>query len=172
MTFREDGHAAIDWVADYLERVDELPVLAQVEPGQIRSSLPPSPPEQGEPFANVLRDLDEVLMPGMTHWQHPRFFAWFAVSASDPGILGELLAAALNPVAILWRASPASTELEAVVLDWAAQLLGLPEGWHGHILAVTTMDGLSRTSEAPRFRERLRNDGASPRLHEPQTRIP
>jgi aromatic-L-amino-acid decarboxylase len=151
VSFREDGHAAIDWVADYLERVDELPVLAQVEPGDVRSSLPPSPPEQGEPFANVLRDLDEVLMPGMTHWQHPRFFAWFAVSASDPGILGELLAAALNPVAILWRASPASTELEGVVLDWAAQLLGLPEGWHGHIedaASTSTLASLIAAREA------------------------
>ena len=81
----------------------------------------------------MLRDLDEVLLPGITHWQHPRYFAYFAVSASRPGILAEMLAAALNPVAILWRTSPASTELEGLVLDWVAQLLGLPAGWHGHI---------------------------------------
>ena len=108
-------------------------MLAQVEPGEIRSRLPASPPEQGEPFSAVLRDLDEVLLPGMTHWQHPRFFAYFANSASRPGILAEMLAAALNPIAFLWRTSPASTELEGLVCDWAAQLLGLPDGWHGHI---------------------------------------
>src|SRR5207248_9916259 len=87
----------------------------------------------GQPFAEVLRDLDEVLLPGITHWQSPRFFAYFAVSASEPGILAELLAATLNSVAFLWRTSPASTELESLTLDWTAQLLGLPDGWHGHI---------------------------------------
>ena len=117
MSFREDGHAAVDWAADYLERVGDLPVLAQVRPGEIRARLPQSPPEQGEPFEAVLRDLDEILMPGITHWQHPRFFAYFAVSASEPGILAELLAAALNSVGILWRAAPASTELELLVCD-------------------------------------------------------
>ncbi len=133
MSFREDGAAALEWAARYLERVGELPVLAQVEPGDIRRALPVSPPEQGEPFADVLRDLDEVLLPGITHWQSPRFFAYFAVSAAEPGILAELLAATLNSVAFLWRTSPASTELEEVTLDWVAQLLGLPRGWHGHI---------------------------------------
>jgi aromatic-L-amino-acid decarboxylase len=131
--FLADGRAALEWAADYLDRVADLPVLAQVAPGEIRSRLPASPPEQGEPFAAVLRDLDEVLLPGITHWQHPRYFAYFAVTASRPGILAELLAAALNPVAILWRTAPASTELEGLVCDWVAQLLGLPDGWHGHI---------------------------------------
>ncbi len=133
MTFREDGAATLEWAARYLERVGELPVLAQVEPGDIRSRLPAAPPEHGEPFANVLRDLDEILLPGITHWQSPRFFAYFAVSAAEPGILAELLAATLNSVGFLWRTSPASTELEALTLDWTAQLLGLPSGWHGHI---------------------------------------
>jgi len=133
MSFREDGAAAVDWVARYLERVPELPVLAQVEPGEIRSRLPESPPEEGEPFGAVLRDLDDVLMPGITNWQHPRFFAYFSVTSSEPAMLAELIAAALNQVAILWRTAPASTELEAVVLDWVAQLVGLPREWHGHI---------------------------------------
>ncbi|HKP88646.1 MAG TPA: aminotransferase class V-fold PLP-dependent enzyme [Thermoleophilaceae bacterium] len=133
MTFRDDGAAAVEWVARYLERVPELPVLATVEPGEIRSRLPAAPPDEGEPFDAVLRDLDEVLLPGMTHWQHPRFFAYFSITSSEPAILAELLAAALNQVAILWRTSPASTELEGVVLDWVAQLVGLPAGWHGHI---------------------------------------
>jgi aromatic-L-amino-acid decarboxylase len=133
MTFREDGHRAVDWAADYLERVGELPVLAQVRPGDIRAKLPASPPEQPEPFDAVLRDLDEILMPGVTHWQHPRFLAYFAVSGSEPGILAELLAATLNNVGFLWRTAPASTELELLVADWVAQLIGLPPGWHGHI---------------------------------------
>jgi aromatic-L-amino-acid decarboxylase len=133
MGFREDGAAAVEWAARYLERVPELPVLASVEPGEIRSRLPASPPEEGEPFAAVLRDLDDVLLPGITNWQHPRFFAYFSVTSSEPGMLAELLAASLNQVAILWRTAPASTELEGVVLDWVAQLVGLPEGWHGHI---------------------------------------
>ena len=130
---RVDGAAALDWAARYLEGVRDLPVLAQIRPGEISARLPTSAPEDPEPFADVLRDLDEVLLPGMTHWQHPRYFAYFATSSAEPAILAELLAAALNSVAILWRAAPASTELEGVVLDWVAELLGLPAGWHGHI---------------------------------------
>ncbi len=130
---RRDGAAALDWAARYLERVGELPVLAQVTPGEIRARLPTTAPEQPEPFANVLRDLDEVLLPGVTHWQHPRYFAYFATSSSEPAILAEMLAAALNSIAILWRTAPAATELEGVVLEWVADLLGLPTGWHGHI---------------------------------------
>jgi len=151
VSLREDGPAALDWAARYLERVDGLPVLAQVKPGEIRARLPASPPERGEPFADVLRDLDEVILPGITHWQSPRFFAYFANSASEPGILAELLAATLNAVAFLWRTSPASTELEAVTLDWAAQLLGLPQGWHGHIedtASVSTIAALAAAREA------------------------
>lgn len=131
--FRSDAAAASEWVAGYLERVRDYPVLAQVQPGDIRAALPPAPPEQGEPFTDVLRDLDEILLPGVTHWQHPRYFAYFGITASEPAILAELIAAALNQVAFLWRTSPASTELELHVLDWLAQLLGLPQSWHGHI---------------------------------------
>ncbi len=130
---RRDGRAALDWAADYLDRVGDLPVLAQVAPGDIRSRLPAHAPDEPEPFSAVLRDLDEILLPGVTHWQHPRFFAYFATSASEPGILAELLAATLNSVGFLWRTAPASTELEGVVLDWTAKLLDLPDGWHGHI---------------------------------------
>jgi len=131
--FRDDGAAALEWAASYLERVRDLPVLSQVEPGAIRAALPERAPEGPEPFAAVLRDLDEVLMPGLTHWQSPRYFAYFATTASEPGILAELLVAALNQVGILWRASPALQELEEVTLAWLADLLGLPEGLHGHI---------------------------------------
>jgi len=133
VSFREDGHAAVEWAAAYLDRVGELPVLAQVKPGELTAKLPPSPPERGEPFANVLADLDELIVPALTNWQHPRFFAYFAVTASEPGILAELLAATMQQVAITWRASPASTELELRTVDWVRQLLGLPTGWHGHI---------------------------------------
>ena len=133
MSFREDGAAAVEWVAAYLERLRELPVLAQVEPGELRSSLPATPPEAPEPFAAILRDLDDVLLPAVTHWQSPRFFAYFATTGSEPGILAELLIAGLNQVGILWRTSPALQELEEVTLDWLAQLLGLPAGLHGHL---------------------------------------
>jgi aromatic-L-amino-acid decarboxylase len=130
---RADGHAVIEWAAAYLERVGELPVLSPLAPGEIRDRLPAAAPEQPEPFAAVLRDLDEILLPGVTHWQHPRYFAYFATASAPPAILAELIAATLNSVAILWRTAPASTELEGVVCDWVAQLLGLPAGWHGHI---------------------------------------
>ncbi|HVC86347.1 MAG TPA: pyridoxal-dependent decarboxylase [Gaiellaceae bacterium] len=133
MSFRDDLDRAADWVDAYLQRVGELPVAAPVEPGAIRALLPGSPPEHGEPFASLLRDLDEVILPGLTHWNHPRFFAWFANTGSEPGILAELLIAALNVNNMTWIASPAATELEVTVMDWLAQLLGLPRGWHGHI---------------------------------------
>ena len=151
MTFREDGVEALEWAASYLERVRELPVLAQVRPGEIRAALPEAPPEEGEPFANVLRDLDGVLLPGITHWQHPGFFAYFATTGSEPGILAELLAATLNVTQILWRTSPAATELEVVVMDWLAQLLGLPRGWHGHIedtASTSTLAALAAARQA------------------------
>jgi aromatic-L-amino-acid/L-tryptophan decarboxylase len=151
MSFREDGAAALEWAARYLERVDELPVLAQVAPGELSARLPKSPPETAEPFSDVLRDLDELIVPALTNWQHPRFFAYFAVTASEPGILAELIAATLNQVAIVWRASPASTELELRTVDWVRQLLGLPEGWHGHIedtASTSTLAALIAAREA------------------------
>jgi aromatic-L-amino-acid decarboxylase len=150
LSFREDGAAALEWAARYLETVGDLPVLAQVAPGDIRGKLPQSPPDEPEPFQAILRDLDDVLVPGMTHWQHPRYFAYFSVTGSQPGILAELIAATLNQVAILWRTAPASTELETLVLDWTAQLLGLPEGWHGHIedtASTSTMAALIAARE-------------------------
>jgi aromatic-L-amino-acid decarboxylase len=151
VTFRDDGAAALEWAARYLDQVGDYPVLARVGPGEIRSRLPAEPPERPEPFADVLRDVDEVLLPGVTHWQSPRFFAYFAVTGSEPGILAELLAATLNNVGILWRTSPASAELEALTLDWTAQLLGLPRDWHGHIedtASVSTIAALAAAREA------------------------
>lgn len=146
--FRVDGAAALEWAARYLERVPELPVLAQVQPGDLSARLPLSPPEQAEPFADVLRDLDDLIVPALTNWQHPRFFAYFAVTGSEPAILAELLAATLNQVAIVWRASPASTELELRVVDWVRQLLGLPAGWHGHIEDTASISTLAALAAA------------------------
>ncbi len=126
-------------------------MLAQVEPGAIRAALPQAPPEQAESFAAVLRDLDDVLLPGVTHWQSPRFFAYFATTGSEPGILAELLIAALNNVGFLWRTSPALAELEEVTLSWLGQLLGLPREWHGHIedtASTVTMAALIAAREA------------------------
>ncbi len=146
--FRDDAALVADWIARYLEGVRELPVLAQVEPGQIRAALPEEPPERAEPFADVVRDLDEILLPGITHWNHPRFFAYFAISGSEPGILAEFLTAALNVNAMLWRTSPAATELEEVALDWLRRLLGLPEGLHGHIEDTASTSTLAALAAA------------------------
>jgi aromatic-L-amino-acid decarboxylase len=131
--FRRDGQAALEWAAGYLERVRDLPVAARVEPGEVRAKLPAAPPEQGEQFAAVLRDLDAVVLPGITHWNHPGFLAYFANTGFEPGILAELLIATLNVNAMLWSTSPAATEVEELAVDWLRQLLGLPEGLHGHI---------------------------------------
>jgi aromatic-L-amino-acid/L-tryptophan decarboxylase len=107
--FRRYGREAVDWIADYLAEIERHPVLAQVEPGRLRSQLPPAPPERGEPMGDILSDVDRLVVPALTHWNHPAFFAYFSVSASAPGILGELLAAAFNVNGMLWRTSPAST---------------------------------------------------------------
>jgi aromatic-L-amino-acid decarboxylase len=150
--FRADGAAALAWAARYLEGVRDLPVLSRVEPGAVRAALPAAPPEEPEPFAAVLQDLDDVLLPGITHWNHPRFFAYFAISGSEPGILAELLAATLNVNAMLWRTSPAATELEELVLDWIAQLMGLPDGLHGHIEDTASTSTLAALAAARELR--------------------
>jgi len=128
--FRRVGHAAIDWVADYYERVESLPVLSRAKPGDIRASLPAHPPERGEPFEAVLKDLDTVILPGITHWQSPNFFAYFPANASGPAILGDLISSGLGVQGMLWATSPACTELETHMLDWMAETLGLPQRFH------------------------------------------
>jgi len=144
-SFREDGALALDWVASYLERVQELAVLSQVEPGEIRAALPASAPDEPEPFSNVIADLDSILLPGTTHWQSPRFFAYFATTGSEPGVLAELLIAGLNQVGILWRTSPALQELEELTVDWLRQLVGLPEEFRGHIEDTASTGVLAAT---------------------------
>jgi aromatic-L-amino-acid decarboxylase len=124
--FRRWGHAAIDWVADYYERVESLPVLSRVKPGDIRAMLPARPPERGEAFETVLKDLDKLILPGITHWQSPNFYAYFPANASGPAILGDLISSGLGVQGMLWSTSPACTELETHVLDWMAEMLDLP----------------------------------------------
>jgi aromatic-L-amino-acid/L-tryptophan decarboxylase len=125
--FRRYGRAVVDWIADYYESVESLPVLSKVQPGEIRGALPPGPPQVGEPFEAMLADLNEIIMPGITHWQSPNFFAYFPANTSFPAILGEMVSAGLGVQGMLWQTSPACTELETHVLDWMADMLGLPE---------------------------------------------
>ncbi|MGI8879229.1 MAG: aminotransferase class V-fold PLP-dependent enzyme [Jatrophihabitans sp.] len=125
--FRRHGREVVDWIADYYERLESFPVRSQSEPGSIRAALPEHPPVEGEGFDGVLADLDRVILPGITHWQHPSFFAYFPANSSGPAILGDLLASGLGVQGMLWSTSPAATELETHVLDWLAELLDLPE---------------------------------------------
>ncbi len=157
-SFRRHGHELVDWIADYLEHSDRYPVLARVRPGEIRSALPGEAPEDPEPFDAIMADFERVLVPGLTHWNHPRFFAYFTITASPPGVLGEFLSAALNQQAMLWRTSPAATELEQVTLGWLRKLIGLPEPFEGVIYdtaSIATLHALAaaRESAVPGARE-------------------
>ena len=125
--FRRHGHAVVDWIADYYSKIESFPVLSQVKPGQIRASLPPTAPSKGEAFNTMLGDIEKLILPGITHWQSPNFFAYFPCNASGPAILGDLLASGLGVQGMLWATSPACTELETHVLDWMVPMLGLPE---------------------------------------------
>ncbi len=131
--FREWAHRAADWSADYLETVDQKPVRAQTAPGEIAAQLPETPPEKGEGMASIFDDVENILMPGMTHWQHPRFFAYFPANSSPPSVIAEYLTATMAAQCMLWQTSPAATELETRVLEWLRQMLGLPAGFHGVI---------------------------------------
>jgi aromatic-L-amino-acid/L-tryptophan decarboxylase len=170
---RRSGHSAVDWVADYLGRVGGLPVLSQVAPGDIRAAIPADPPIRGEPMDRILADLDEVILPGITHWQHPRFLAYFAITGSGPGILGELLSAGLNVNGMLWRTSPAVTELEQVTLGWLRDMLGLPKHLRGIIMDTASMSTLVALATArhrswPEVREEgltVLGAGRRPRLY-------
>ena len=150
-TFRAAGHQVIDWIADYLEKGPQAPVLAQVEPGEITGQLPKDPPSESESFDEIFRDFNEILYPGFTHWNSPRYMAYFPSSASGPAILGELLAAATSQNVMAWRTSPCGTELELRVLEWLRDLLGLPDEFHGHIVdtaSIATMLALAAAREA------------------------
>jgi len=140
--FRAAAHQAVDWIADYLRHIRELPVLPAVQPGALVDRLPDAGPERGESIDAILSDFRNLIVPGITHWNHPRFFAYFSISASGPGILGEMLAAALNVNHMLWKTSPAATELEQVTLGWLRQWLGLPDDFFGIIHDTASIGSL------------------------------
>ena len=125
--FRKHGRQVIDWIADYMQQVDQYPVVSPAQPGEVRARLPAEPPLQGEPFERILADVGQIILPGLTHWQSPNFFAFFPSNNSGPSILGELLSAGLGVQGMLWATSPACTELETHVLDWLVRSMGLPE---------------------------------------------
>jgi len=125
--FRRHGHEVVDWIADYYSRIESYPVLSRVKPGEIRASLPSHPPAQGEQFDAILADIEKLIVPGITHWQSPNFFAYFPANASGPAILGDLLSSGFGAQGMLWATSPACTELETHVLDWLVDMLGLPQ---------------------------------------------
>ncbi len=160
-------HRAADWVVDMLESQESRPVGSSVEPGEIAAALPAHPPRSGEPLDAMLDDVDRVLMPGITHWNHPGFMAYFGISASPPGILGELITAALNVNPMLWRTSPAATELEQVALRWARELIGLPAGWFGEITdgaSASTLYALAAAREAAGMEVRRAGMAGRPEL--------
>ncbi|PID86071.1 MAG: amino acid decarboxylase [Chloroflexi bacterium] len=140
--FRRTGHEIVEWIADYLENTEQYPVLSRSKPGEITAQLPDKPPVTPESLASILVDFQEIILPGITHWNHPNFHAYFSTSGSIPGILAEMLTAALNVNGMLWRTSPAATELEEVTLDWLRQLLGLAEGWDGVITDSASMSSM------------------------------
>ena len=144
--FRWRGYQTIDWIARYLERLEEFPVMSQVEPGEIRRQLPPAAPERGEPFEEVLADLERIILPGITHWQAPSFFAYFPASSSPPAILGDLLSSGLGVQGMLWATSPACTELETHLLDWLVDMLALPVHFKSSIGGGVIQDSASSAS--------------------------
>jgi hypothetical protein len=146
--FRRAGARAIDWIARYLSHPQDYPVLARVHPNELKTALPRSAPQTGEPIDAILDDFEELIVPGITHWNHPGFFAYFSITGSAPGILGELLSSALNVNGMLWQTSPAATELEEVAVDWLRQLLGLSEGFEGVIMDTASVSTLCAIAAA------------------------
>lgn len=146
--FRKHGHELIDFIADYFENIEEKPVLAQVEPGEIKVKIPKAPPEKGENFESILNDVNKIIIPGMTHWNHPNFMAYFNSTASAPAILGDFLSSAFNINGMIWKTSPASTELEEVVLDWFRQMLQLPKKFFGIIYDLASVSSMHAIAAA------------------------
>jgi aromatic-L-amino-acid decarboxylase len=149
--FRRLGHEVVDWIAGYLERIRDYPVVSRLQPGELAARLPQAAPECGEPMESVLKDFQSLILPAVTHWNHPRFHAYFSVSASAPGILAETLIAALNMNGMLWKTSPAATELEQVTLAWLRQWIGLPENFFGVVHDTASINALHAIAAA-RFR--------------------
>jgi len=171
--FRRHARRVLQWIGDYLERPEQFPVLPRVAPGDIASTIPAEPPTTAEPLETVLDDFERLIVPGVTHWNHPGFFAYFAISASAPGILAEMLIAALNVNAMLWKTSPSATELELRTIDWLRQLLGLGDGWFGLIndtASISTLLALAAAREAkPELQ--IRERGMAGRLDLPRLRV-
>lgn len=131
--FRREAHKLVDWMADYMARVEDYPVRAQVQPGDIAAKLPAGPPEAGEPMTDIFADFERDVLPGMTHWQHPSFFAYFPANSSPPSVLAEMLTATLGAQCMLWQTSPAATEMETRMMEWLRDMLGLPDAFQGVI---------------------------------------
>ena len=155
--FRKYGYEVVDWIANYFEHIGEMPVLSQVEPDWLKSQIPTSPPATGEDFGDVLKDVDRLILPAVTHWNHPNFHGLFSTSTSSVGVFGEMFTAAFDMKAMLWRTSPASTELEDVVLDWLRQMMDLPEHFEGIIYdtaSVSTMHAIAAAREKANLKVR------------------
>lgn len=172
-TFRQYGHQLIDWIADFLAHPEQYPVLADVKPGDIKQQLPTTPPEQPVSLGEILADFQQTILPGVTHWNHPGFFAYFSITGSVPGILAELLIAALNVNGMLWKTSPSATELEQVALDWLRQMLGLNEGWFGIINDTASISSLLALAAAREHKPDLaiRQRGMAGRADLPVLRV-
>ncbi len=170
--FRKFGHEIVDWIADYFERMETLPVLSQNAPNDLKNALPISAPEQGEDFGDIFADVEKLILPAVTHWNHPNFHGLFSTSTSSVGVFGEMLSAAFDMKAMLWRTSPASTELEPVVLDWLRQMMNLPDDFHGLIYDTASISSLHAIAMA---REKLnlgiRENGMSGRTDLPLLRV-
>jgi len=170
--FRRYGHELIDWISDYFTRIEELPVLSQVKPGALVEQLPDAPPANGESMEAILADVDRLIVPALTHWSHPSFFAYFATSTSAPGIFGELLSAAFDVKALLWRTSPAATELEQVALSWLRQMMNLPGEFDGLIYDTASVSSLHAIAAARESLDlRIREEGMSGRDDLPLLRV-
>src|SRR5215210_208788 len=170
--FKRYGYAVVDWIAEYFDRLDEFPVLSQIEPGSLSGSLPRSAPDIGEDFDIVLNDVDRLILPAVTHWNHPNFHGLFSTSTSSVGVFGEMLTAAFDMKGMLWRTAPASTELEDVVLDWLRQMMDLPDTFEGIIYdtaSVSTMHAIAAARE--KLNLRIREDGMSGRADLPLLRV-
>jgi aromatic-L-amino-acid decarboxylase len=163
--FRRYSHQVVDWMADYLENIRDYPVLSKARPGDLVDRLPRSAPEQGEPMDAILEDFEQSILPAVTHWNHPRFLAYFAISGSPPGILGEMLTATLNVNGMLWKSSPAVTELEQVTLSWLRQWMGLPQELFGIIYDTASMASMHAIAAAREMADpEVRTRGNSGRL--------
>jgi aromatic-L-amino-acid/L-tryptophan decarboxylase len=170
--FRRYGHEIIDWIADYFERMENLPVLSQNQPDDLKNALPPSAPPLGEDFGKIFSDVERLILPAVTHWNHPNFHGLFSTSTSSVGVFGEMLSAAFDMKAMLWRTSPASTELEPVVLDWLRQMMALPPDFHGIIYdtaSVSTLHAIAMGRE--KLNLNIREEGMSGRTDLPLLRV-